>query len=123
MINQKGSFDRTLRFLTLAQKINYQEVLRVYGAKGVSLLSSATPIDTGKTSKSWDYSLTILKGRYVLSWTNSNVINGVNIAVILQYGHATRNGSWVEGLDYINPTVSPLFQKLSDDLWKEVSRL
>ena len=83
-------------------------------------MSNATPIDTGKTSESWVYGITEDPGRITVFWRNTNVEDGVNIALILQYGHATRNGGWVEGLDYINPAIRSIFNDLADAAWREV---
>lgn len=91
-----------------------------YGKQGVQALMNATPVDTGLTKYSWYYTITNEKGNVRLSFHNSHINNGVNIALILQYGHATRNGGWVEGIDYINPALQPIFQKLADEAWKEV---
>lgn len=91
-----------------------------YGATGVDLLSSATPRETGETASSWYYKVKHEKGRHSISWFNSHEEDGVNIAVILQYGHATGTGGWVQGRDYINPALQPLFDKLVEDIWREV---
>ena len=85
-------------------------------------LARATPKDTGKTADSWDYEITEQKGRLKITWTNSNLNDGVSIAVLLQYGHATRNGGWVEGIDYINPAIRPIFDKIAKEAWKEVTQ-
>ena len=78
--------------------------------------------DTGRTADSWDYEITERKGRLKITWTNSNLNDGVSIAVLLQYGHATRNGGWVEGTDYINPAIRPIFDKIAKEAWKEVTQ-
>lgn len=91
-----------------------------YGKRGVEALMNATPVDTGLTKYSWYYTIDNTKGNVKLSFHNSNVNNGVNIALILQYGHATRNGGYVEGIDYINPALQPIFQELADEAWREV---
>ena len=94
-----------------------------YGRQGVAALASATPIDSGKTASSWYYKIENTKESAKITFYNSNIQNGVSIAVILQYGHGTRNGGWVEGRDYINPAVQPIFDKIVDDAWREVSKL
>ena len=83
---------------------------------------SATPVDSGVTAHSWDYTITKQDGKVAISFLNKNIQNGVPIAIILQYGHATRNGGWVEGRDYINPTIQPIFDKMADSAWREVTR-
>lgn len=96
-------------------------MLQKYGREGVRALSSATPIDSGKTANSWDYEIKQYQGGARISWTNSNVVDGVPIAIILQYGHGTRNGGYVQGRDYINPAIQPIFDKLAKDVWEEVT--
>lgn len=94
-----------------------------YGREGVAALSSATPVDTGKTASSWYYQIENKKGSVTISFHNSNIQNGVPIAIILQYGHGTRNGGWVQGRDYINPAIQPIFDRIADSAWKEVTKL
>lgn len=91
-----------------------------YGRRGVEELKKYTPVDTGETAASWYYKINIGKEKTTISFHNDNIVDNVPIAVILQYGHATKNGSWVEGIDYINPAIKPLFEKLADDAWREV---
>lgn len=90
--------------------------------KGVAALSAATPVDTGLTANSWKYEITHNKESATISFTNTNIQNGVPIAVILQYGHATRNGGWVQGRDYINPAIQPIFDEIAKDAWREVTK-
>lgn len=120
---QRGNFNNTEKFLKKSLGRNYQDVLERYGRQGVEALSAATPIDSGETSASWYYDIiqNEAKGTVSVVWKNSNVNKGVNIAVILQYGHATKNGSWVEGRDYINPALKLIFDKLAEAAWKEVT--
>ncbi len=92
-----------------------------YGREGVLALQSATPIDSGLTAQSWQYKIERSNERLSISFYNTNINNGVNIAIILQYGHGTRNGGWVEGRDYINPAIQPIFDKIVDEAWKEVT--
>lgn len=94
-----------------------------YGRMGIEALSSATPIDTGLTAESWYYETKITKGGLNLSFRNSNVVDGVPIAIIIQYGHATRNGGYVKGRDYINPAIQPIFDQIAKDMWGEVTKL
>ena len=122
-IRQKGDFSKTTNFLKRARDKVYLEDLDKYGRQGVAALASATPIDSGKTASSWYYKIENTKESAKITFYNSNVQNGVSIAIILQYGHGTRNGGWVEGRDYINPAVRPIFDKIVDDAWREVSKL
>jgi hypothetical protein len=123
VVKQKGNFANTERFLRSATKLNIRTILEKYGREGVNALSSATPIDTGLTSRSWDYEIKMTNSSFVISWTNSNVVKGVPIAIILQYGHGTRNGGYVQGRDYINPAIRPIFDKISEEIWREVKSL
>lgn len=120
-VKTKGEFKNTEKFLERAKKIDLRRILTRYGEMGVAALSAATPVDTGKTASSWGYRVEISKGTSSVVWTNSNVNKGVNIAIILQYGHGTRNGGYVEGRDYINPALAPIFEDLASDAWKEVT--
>ena len=120
---QKGDFSKTTNFLKRAKDKVYLEDLDKYGRQGVAALASATPIDSGKTASSWYYKIENTKESAKITFYNSNVQNGVSIAIILQYGHGTRNGGWVEGRDYINPAVRPIFDKIVDDAWREGSKL
>ncbi len=93
-----------------------------YGAAGVKALSAATPVDTGKTAGSWSYEIIQKNQSVEIIWNNSNIQNGVPIAVILQYGHATKSGGWVQGRDYINPAIQPIFDQIAEEAWKEVTK-
>ena len=112
---QKGDFKKLNSFLEKAKHINHTSILDKYGKEGVAALMSATPKRTGLTASSWSYEIIRENGKLTLAFNNSNVQNGVPIAIILQYGHATSNGGWVEGIDYINPTLRPLFEKIADE--------
>lgn len=117
-----GSFDKTFSFLEKAQRAYIEKILNKYGKVGVELLSSATPVRTGKTASSWGYEIERSEdGIYTLYWKNSNVVKGINIALILQTGHGTKNGGYVSGINYIDPALEPLFKKLADDIWHEVT--
>lgn len=120
---QKGGFVKTDNFFNKLKNRSYLKLLERYGREGVAALSSATPVDTGLTASSWYYKIEHTSTSTALVFCNSNIQNGVPIAIILQYGHGTRNGGWVEGRDYINPTIQPLFDKLASDAWREVTRL
>lgn len=121
-ITTTGSFSKTEKFLNKTKKYNYKKVLEKYAEQGVRALRDATPIDSGETASSWRYKIKMDNNSYRIEWYNTNVNDGVSIAVILQYGHATRNGSYVEGIDYINPALKPVFDNLAKEVWKEVSK-
>lgn len=121
-ITVSGNFNKTKKFLKYMKSKKYVEVLRKYGQEGVDALSSATPFETGLTASSWGYEIHETKDGAELVWTNSNINQGVNIAVILQYGHGTRNGGYVQGRDYINPALRPIFDRIAEAAWKEVGR-
>ena len=120
---QKGDFSNTTRYFQKLKNAKIIRILEKYGQEGVSALSSATPVDTGLTASSWYYEISNKNGSAMISFHNSNIQNGVPIAIILQYGHGTRNGGWVEGRDYINPAIRPIFDRIADDAWKEVTKL
>lgn len=120
---QKGNFNKTERFLTKAARSDYLNNLERFGNEGVAALMDATPVDSGETARSWEYKITRKKGLYSIEFFNSNVVNGIPIAIILQYGHGTNNGGYVQGRDYINPAIQPIFDKLADKAWKEVTTL
>lgn len=121
--NHTGNFKPTLRFLNKASKINYLNILNKYGAIGVNALSKATPVDTGNTANSWRYDILNFKKSQVLQWSNTNVNKGIPIAILIQYGHGTRNGGYVYGRDYINPALRPILDDLATVIWQEVQRL
>ena len=120
---QKGGFSKLTRFLERAKEAVHIGDLDKFGKEGVAALASATPVDSGETANSWYYEIENRKGSVMISFHNSNVQNGVPIAVILQYGHGTRNGGWVQGRDYINPAIQPIFDKIANNAWKEVTKL
>ena len=121
---QKGEFKKTYAFFDKALNLFDSSILDIYGKKGVEALRSATPIDSGLTASSWYYEIVNEgAGKVSLQFKNSNVNNGVNIAIILQYGHGTRNGGYVAGRDYINPAIQPIFDELADKAFREVSKL
>lgn len=120
---QKGDFKNLESFLNRAGKFDMRSILDRYGREGVEALRSNTPIDSGLTASSWDYYVDTNKRTSKIVWTNTHNISGVNIAIILQYGHATKNGGYVQGQDYINPAIRPIMDKIADDVWREVCRL
>lgn len=117
-----GDLSITKRFLNRLLRIDYTDILRQYGQKGVEILKEATPKDTGKTANSWYYEIKQDRNRMTINWCNSNENNGVNIAMLIQYGHGTKNGAYVKGIDYINPAIKPIFDELANKCWKEVTR-
>lgn len=119
---QKGDFSKTTKFLERTKKRDYLRILDKYGRAGVAALASATPVDSGLTANSWSYEITYNNGRTTISFLNSNIQNGVPIAIILQYGHGTGTGGWVEGRDYINPAIQPIFDQIANDAWEEVTK-
>jgi hypothetical protein len=120
---QKGDFSKTTKYLKNAKRGIRLDTLRKYGEEGVAALASATPVDTGLTASSWEYKIIQETGSVSLVFNNTNIQNGIPIAIILQYGHATGNGGWVEGRDYINPAIQPIFDKLVKKAWGEVTKL
>ena len=120
---QKGDFSKLTSFLERAKESVKIGDLDKYGREGVAALSSATPIDSGKTANSWSYGITNKNGSVTISFNNSNIQNGVPIAIILQYGHGTKNGGWVQGRDYINPAIQPVFDEIVDKAWREVTKI
>lgn len=119
----RGNFNRVERFLNRVSDREYLNVLDHYGQMGVEALSKATPVDTGLTASSWTYEIERNRDQTTISWLNTNTNQGVNIAVILQYGHGTGTGGYVQGRDYINPAMRPVFDKIADQAWREVSSL
>lgn len=120
---QKGDFSKLTRYLEKVKSVVKLSDLDKYGKEGVAALASATPVDTGLTASSWSYEIKQNNGTVSISFKNSNIQNGVPIAIILQYGHGTRNGGWVQGRDYINPAIQPIFDKIANDAWREVTKL
>lgn len=119
----QGDFSKLTSFLEKAKEAVKLGDLDRYGREGVSALASATPVDSGLTASSWFYKIEHKNGSVSISFHNSHINKGVPIAIILQYGHGTRNGGWVEGRDYINPAIQPIFDKIADDAWREVTKL
>lgn len=119
----QGDFSKMTKFLERAKGAVKLGNLDRFGREGVAALASATPIDTGLTARSWTYKVERKKESVTISFHNTNIQNGVPIAIILQYGHGTRNGGWVEGRDYINPAIQPIFDRIADDAWREVTKL
>ena len=119
---QNGNFSNLSITLKRMKRFMDNISLEKYGKEGVTALASATPVDTGLTANSWNYKIEQTKNSVSITFYNTNIQNGVPIAIILQYGHGTRNGGWVEGRDYINPAIRPLFDKIADEAWREVTK-
>lgn len=120
-VTSQGDFSKTQKFLAKLARPNILERLKAYGSMGVDALSAATPKDSGKTAGSWGYEVKQSGKTYSIVWTNTNVVQGVPIAVILQYGHGTGTGGYVKGRDYINPAIQPIMNRIAEDVWKVVS--
>ena len=119
---QKGDFSKLTRYFERVNKAGKLSDLDKYGREGVAALASATPVDTGKTASSWNYKIEYSDGSVSITFNNTNINKGVPIAIILQYGHGTRNGGWVEGRDYINPAIQPIFDRITESAWREVTK-
>lgn len=118
----KGDFSKLTRFLERAKEVVHLGDLDKYGREGVAALASATPIDSGETANSWYYEIENKNGQVSIRFNNRNIQNGVPIAIIIQYGHATGTGGWVEGRDYINPSIRPIFDEILNKTWREVTK-
>ena len=121
-LNVKQEGKDTLQFLKRIKDLRIENILKKYGEEGVNALMAATPKDTGLTSTMWGYEIEKTADGWSINWTNDNINNYVNIAVILQYGHGTGTGGYVAGRDYINPAMAPIFDKLADEAWNEVTK-
>lgn len=121
-ISQKGDFSKSYKFLNSMEKKDFYNVIEKYAIEGVNALANATPVDTGLTASSWTYKINKTRNGVTISWNNTNIQNGVSIAIILQYGHGTKNGGFVQGIDYINPTIKPIFEKIEKAVVREVIR-
>ena len=121
-VNHDGSFKFIEAFLKAMKKEEYiLKVLKAYGELGVSQLAAATPSDTGYTAAMWSYEITAEEGRYSIAWTNDNTVNGTPLVIMLQYGHGTGTGGYVQGRDFINPAIMPIFEDIAKNVWKEVT--
>ena len=119
----KGDFSKLTSFLERAKEVVKLGDLNKYGREGVNALASATPVDSGETANSWYYEIENTRESAKIIFCNSHIHHGVPIAIILQYGHGTKNGGWVQGRDYINPAIQPIFDKIANDAWREVTKL
>ena len=120
-ISSRGNFSKTEKFLTKMSRAEMYQALDRYGDEGVRALAKATPVESGITADSWGYKVVRSKSRPGIVWTNSHEVDGVNIAIILQYGHGTGTGGYVQGQDYINPAIKPVMDKIADKVWKVVT--
>lgn len=116
----KGDYKKTRRMLEKAEHMNINSILNKYGKEGVEALRLATPVDSGKTADSWGYRVSQDRNGASIYWTNSNIVNGISIAVILRYGHGTGTGGYVKGRDYLSPAIRPIFDEIAESAWKEV---
>lgn len=123
LFRHRGNFHKTEKFLKKSFGKDYLPILEKYANQGVDALAAATPVDTGLTASLWGYRIIEENGKISIIWENYNVQKGINIAVILQYGHGTRNGGYVVGRDYINPALRPIFDKMAEAAWKEVTSI
>jgi hypothetical protein len=117
----RGDLSKTEKFLKHARDAKLRPILEKYAREGIQILASATPKDTGITSDSWDFEIVIKRTGFSIHWTNNALADGVPIVILLQYGHGTRSGTFVEGRDFINPATRPLFDKIAENVWKEVT--
>lgn len=122
-VRQKGDFSKTEKYLMKLKKPIRRAILDKYGQVGVAALASATPKDSGETANAWSYEIIQNKSNSKIEFKNSHVNKGVPIAIILQYGHGTGTGGWVEGRDYINPAIQPIFDAMAKEVWREVTRV
>ena len=121
-VKQRGKFKKTHIFFDKMLTISQYRNLESYARRGVEALRVATPKDTGLTANSWYYKIKQTNDGITIEWLNSNVHEGYNIALLIQYGHGTRDGHYVAGVDYINPALKPIFDEIADDAWREVNR-
>lgn len=121
VLKTTGKLKKTEKFLSKMSNFDIRRILNKYGEEGVNALAENTPVRSGETASSWRYKVSINNGIATVTWLNTHVEKGVNIAIILQYGHGTRNGGYVQGIDYINPALKPVFNALAEEAWMEVT--
>jgi hypothetical protein len=119
--SSRGSFKKTESFLRNAQRVDILSILNEAGREGVTALALATPVDSGLTARSWRYEASAKNGKYTVTWLNSDVESGFPVAIMLQYGYGTGTGGYVQGRDYINPALKPIFDRISNKVWKAVT--
>lgn len=120
-LTSRGNWDKTLSFLKRSSNSTFA-VLDKYGPMGVAALAAATPVESGETAQSWTYEIENRSGYYAIHWSNTHSEDGVNIAVILQYGHGTGTGGYIQGRDYIMPAIRPIFDQMIEAMWREVTK-
>jgi hypothetical protein len=120
---ESGDFKNTERYLEHLQRDDLASVLNKYGSLGVNALANATPVDSGLTSESWYYTIESKRGYYSIRWHNNNINEGESIAILIQYGHGTRTGGYVQGRDYIMPAIRPIFDQIAAEAWREVTQV
>lgn len=121
VLKTTGKLKKTEKFLSKMSRFDIRRILNKYGEEGVNALAENTPVRSGETASSWRYKVSINNGIATVTWSNTHVEKGANIAIILQYGHGTRNGGYVQGIDYINPALKPVFNALAEEAWMEVT--
>lgn len=121
-VSHSGSFRNLERFLGKVSNLDVSVALHKFGTMGVNALESETPEDTGYTAGSWSYQVEVSRGRYAISWHNSHVVDGVPIVILLQFGHGTGTGGYVQGRDFINPALKPIFDQIATGVWNEVKK-
>ena len=120
---QKGNFNKTYLLFEKAKEVFKRGDLDKYGRMGIRALRSSTPRDSGLASKSWRYEINHEKDKSTITWHNDDIEGGCNVAILVQYGHGTRNGGYVQGKDFINPAMKPIFENISKQITEEVKRL
>lgn len=119
-VEGKGDYSKTIKFLQSRQNGSHFDDLEKYGSIGVRALAAATPVDTHETASSWYFKVSRGKKFASISWHNDNIVDGIPVVVLIQYGHATKDGGYVQGRDFINPAIQPVFDKIADEVWKKV---
>jgi len=120
-VKHKGDFSNIERFFNRVLKRDYLNILSDYAKRGVEALRAATPVESGETANAWDYEIVSGDGMTTLYFTNDHFENGVNVAVLLIYGHGTRNGGYVEGVDFVTSALAPIFYELADSMWRDIT--
>jgi hypothetical protein len=120
-VTSTGSFAKTTKYLEYLKENKMFNGFDAYGRRGVDALSSATPRDTGRAATSWGYRVIHERGKHGIEWYNTDIEGGVNVAILIQYGHGTGTGGYVQGIDYINPVIRPLFNDILNDVWRQVT--
>lgn len=119
---QKGDFNKVQKWLNSLLNKDYLNVLSQYGQKGVNALRAATPVDSGLAASSWNYQISFERGYTTLAWTNDDIEGGCSVVILIDRGHATKSGSWVPGLHFIDTALDPIIKELEDAVWREVTK-